>query len=191
LRLQRSAAYPKKTDPPVLTALFVPPQQGGSSGCLPTKPWSKSVAKANNLNEKNKIAAGNRPVTLKAADDEYAASEMSRAAELRSRKPYTPPSGGPKSRERPKWHAIHLAIATSDKPVTQETAGRPFQRTVDDRCMAMSQSMCTKEAEMQPFLGAVRARPGCRVEPFPTRKGLVTGKGDVKKGYVFDRLTGK
>jgi len=165
--------------------------QYGCATCRHTKPWSKSTAKIDNLAEKNRIAAGNSTPAQKRGFDEYEAEMKARTDKLHEKKPYTAPSVGTRSTERPKWHAIHLAIATAEKPVTQETAGRSFQRTIEDRCMAMSRSLSTNEAEMQPFLGAVRARPGCRVEPFPTRKGLVRGRGDVKKGYVPDRRTGK
>jgi len=62
------------------------------------------------------------------------------------------------SHPRPTWHAIHLAIATSDLPATEEVGKRPFARQRRDRRYAMGSSATTGDPSMRPFLGAVRSR---------------------------------
>jgi len=70
----------------------------------------------------------------------------------------------PDLQQRPRWHKIHIGIAESPTAVASDA--RPWQRSEQDRWAAMSPSRSMPGPENQPYLGPVRARPGCRQEQF-------------------------
>ena len=106
-------------------------------------------------------------------------------------------AGAPPATKEPNFYRVNLSLSHSCIPLLwQESIPSPKgRRTPHEKAQvigpALKEGPAAYDPAMQPYLGPVRARPGCRTEPFPTRKGLITGKGQQYKNYVPDRRTGK
>ena len=199
---------PSTIDPPQPRCLTI--HIGSSSLQVPwepSRPWSRdfhNLRKIDTQKELGKAAADHHRRTHWTEEHDYAATKkQEKQARIKSRNdvPYSTGKcfdsiNGVAPTQRPAWHAIHASIMQAGMPATKESVQSPAgKRTGPEKALVLGNALkagpLAKDPAMQPFLGAVRARPGCRPEPFPTREGLVHGGKQHGKNYIPDRRTGK